>query len=433
MLLVAARPAARNRALLAAAAPALRRSYAAATGPSDTGFSTATATGVAIAAKDQPGAIGTLSFVIKAGSRYSTTPGIAHALERFAFQNTMSRSALRVTRESEYLGATFAPALSRDTIVLTADFLKEDLPYFFEVLSDVFARPHLARHELAEIVAPLLKLDSTAVTKDIVASVSEALHAAAFRRGLGLPLYAQPADSISATNVSAYKEAVYTKSNLAIVSAGIPLDSLVPLTQDFLEGAPAGTATAVEPAPFYAGESRVPSTIGNAIAIGYGGASAPEYAVLASILGGTSSLKWSTGTSLLAGTKAISTYTPYAGSGLFSIIASAGSVADTTTAASTAISALKSVASDLSAEDLKKGVAGAKFAALSSLDGKVGLSTAGLSLLTTGAVPTAAATISLYDAVTAEKVKAAAAAVLAKPAYAVAGKVSELPYIEELL
>ncbi|KAK7203467.1 processing/enhancing protein [Myxozyma melibiosi] len=404
----------------------------------DSGFASSTVEGVKLATKEVDTPISTLSFVVKAGSRYSTTPGVAHALERYAFQNTKTRSALRITRESEFLGASFSPSLSRDAIVLTAEFLKDDLAYFFEVLSDVFARPHLARHELAEVVGTLLKLDSTAAAADPSVAVTEALHLAAYRRGLGLPLYAQPSDSISATSVSDYKDIVYTKANLAIVGSGISLDKLSPLVADFLEDAPAGTDVPLPSSPFYAGDVRVPSTAGNAVALGYAtSSSAPEFAVLAALLGGTPSIKWSYGSSLLATAtqgKAVASLTPYAGSSLFKIIASAGSAEDTSAAAAAAASVLKSVASKpVSSDDLKKAIAQAKFAAVSPLEGKPGLTATGVSLLTTGAVPDTAAILSALDSVTAEKVKSAAEAVVSKVAVAAVGKVAELPYADELL
>ncbi|KAK9447280.1 Metalloenzyme, LuxS/M16 peptidase-like protein [Limtongia smithiae] len=422
----------------AVAASAARRSFASsAAAASDSGFATAAVDGVTLAAKEFPGPISTVSFVVKAGSRYATTSGVAHALQRFAFQNTKTRSALRITRESEFLGASLSSALSRDAIVLSADFLKADLPYFFEVLADVFSRPHLARHELSEIVGPLLKLDTTLAAKDPVFVATDAVLSAAYRKGLGLPLYAQPTDSISASTVAAYKDAVYTKANLAVVGSGVSVAELSSLATDFLEDAPAGVVSPTAPSTFYGGDIRVPSTYGNAVVIATP-APTPEYAVLAAILGGSSSIKWSYGTSLLGAATPGTAYAkvlPFAGSSLFTITASVpASATETSAAAVAAVAALKSVAaSGVDTEAVKKGIAASKFAALSAFEGKEGLVSTGLGLLSTGALPEIAAIASAFDGVTAAKVQSAAESIVkGKVAVSAVGKVTELPYADEL-
>lgn len=52
-------------------------------------------------------------------------------------QNTQRRSALRITRESELLGGQLNASHTREALVLEASFLREDLPYFAELLAEV--------------------------------------------------------------------------------------------------------------------------------------------------------------------------------------------------------------------------------------------------------------------------------------------------------
>ncbi|KAK9457153.1 Metalloenzyme, LuxS/M16 peptidase-like protein [Dipodascopsis uninucleata] len=402
---------------------------------SDIGFTTSTVDGIKIAAKDIGGPITTLSFVIKAGSRYSSTPGVAHALQRFAFQNTAERSGLRLTRESELQGATLTSTLGRDSIVLTARFLREDLPYFLEALSDVFARPNLARHELAEIVMPLMKLDTVTASKDALYLATEAAHSTAFRKGLGLPLLAQAYDSISASTIATYKEAVYTKANLAVIASGASLESVASLVPGYLQDVTAGSAIESS-VSFFGGDARVSTPAGNAAAIAFPTTPSPEVAVVSAILGGASSIKWSSGSSLLGaatGGKATSRVLSYANADLFTISVSAGSVSEVATTSKAAVDALKSIASGVTEDTLKKGVAAAKFGVLSSLEGTSGLAKIGSSLLTSGSIPSASSIISAFDGVSASKVKSAAEALLnGKKVYATAGNVSELPYSDEI-
>ena len=52
-------------------------------------------------------------------------------------QNTDKRSALRITREVELLGAKLMIYHSRENLVVGAKFMRDDLPYFVELLGDV--------------------------------------------------------------------------------------------------------------------------------------------------------------------------------------------------------------------------------------------------------------------------------------------------------
>lgn len=52
-------------------------------------------------------------------------------------QGTDRRSTLRIVRESELLGATLNAWHSRENLVLEAKFLRDDLPYFVELLGEV--------------------------------------------------------------------------------------------------------------------------------------------------------------------------------------------------------------------------------------------------------------------------------------------------------
>ena len=54
-------------------------------------------------------------------------------------QNTNKRTALRITRESELLGGQLQAYHTREAVVLQASFLREDLPYFTELLAEVIS------------------------------------------------------------------------------------------------------------------------------------------------------------------------------------------------------------------------------------------------------------------------------------------------------
>ena len=54
-------------------------------------------------------------------------------------QTTQRRTALRLARESELLGGQLRATHTREAIILEANFLREDLPYFTELLAEVIS------------------------------------------------------------------------------------------------------------------------------------------------------------------------------------------------------------------------------------------------------------------------------------------------------
>ena len=55
-------------------------------------------------------------------------------------QSTTRRSTLRITREAELLGGELHAYHSRENLVLRAKFLRQDLPYFTELLAEVITK-----------------------------------------------------------------------------------------------------------------------------------------------------------------------------------------------------------------------------------------------------------------------------------------------------
>ena len=103
-------------------------------------YNTGEAGGVKVASRDLPGPTTHLAVVAKAGTRFQPLPGFSEALEKFAFRNTYKRSALRITRESELLGGQLSAYHSRENLVISTKFLRDDLPYFAELLGEVVSQ-----------------------------------------------------------------------------------------------------------------------------------------------------------------------------------------------------------------------------------------------------------------------------------------------------
>jgi len=111
-------------------------------------YETGDAAGVKFASRDLPGPTTHLAVVARAGSRFQPLPGYSDGLEKFAFKNTHKRSALRITRESELLGGELSSYHSRENLVLSTKFLRDDLPYFTELLGEVISQTRFTRMPL---------------------------------------------------------------------------------------------------------------------------------------------------------------------------------------------------------------------------------------------------------------------------------------------
>ena len=103
-------------------------------------YETGEAAGVKFASRDLPGPTTHLAVVAKAGTRFQPLPGFSDGLEKFAFKSTEKRSALRITRESELLGGELTAYHSRENLLISAKFLRDDLPYFAELLGEVISQ-----------------------------------------------------------------------------------------------------------------------------------------------------------------------------------------------------------------------------------------------------------------------------------------------------
>ncbi|RPB15560.1 LuxS/MPP-like metallohydrolase [Morchella conica CCBAS932] len=407
-------------------------------------YSVADATGIKVTSRDDGGPTTSLAIVARGGSRYESAPGVAHALEKFAFKSTTKRSSLRLQRESELLGGTLSSSLSKENIVLRANFLRDDLPYFVEALGEVLTKTKYTPHEFDEEVSETIsyELHNHAHTASSIAL--ETAHNVAFHNGLGSPTVALTKKYLNDVTVPSYAASVYTRGNIAIVASGAPQAALEKWTKEFLADVPAGNGPSTTPAKYYGGENRVYTPVGNALTIAFPGSAGapkfqPEYTVLAYLLGGQSTIKWSTGSSLLSqttagiqGVSAVAKHSAYTDAGLLHITIS-GPASALKSAGTAAVKAINELA-NVKAEDVKKAIAQAKYDVLAAIeDRSIGLEVIGQAVIASGSAPQVADTVKGLEGVTLDAVKKAVKSILGgKATYAAVGDVHMLPYAEEL-
>ncbi|KAL6861034.1 ubiquinol-cytochrome-c reductase complex core protein 2 [Trichoderma novae-zelandiae] len=430
-----------------------RRGFAAAAAAPTGSYETADISGLKVASKDAHGPTTTLAVVAKAGTRYQPLPGLTYGLEQYAFKTTQRRSALRITRESELLGGQLTASHTREALVIEASFLRDDLPYFAELLAEVVSQTKYTTHEFHEEIERVLPFKKAAVNADVVGLALDNAHAVAFHSGLGAAL--NPSGQapfhkyVNEEYVSSFADVVYSKPNIAVVADGASGQNLSKWVDQFFKSVPAaarsGQTLKTEASKYYGGEQRTSHPAGNAVVIAFPGSdsagSKPEIEVLATLLGGQPTIKWTSGFSLLskatAGTPGLSVAASnqaYSDAGLLTIQLS-GAAASVRKAAEEAVKALKAIAAGtVSKEDVAKAVANAKFSLLEKAQTRgSSVLLAGTSLLHNGKVQDLAALAKSLDAVTADKLKTTAKALLdGKATVSTVGDLFVLPYAEEL-
>lgn len=392
-------------------------------------FSTAESAGVSVTARDDQRPVSQLSLVVKAGSRYQPAPGVARVLEKFAYRNTEERSALRLVRETELLGGQLSTQLNRENLVLTAKFLREDLPYFVKALGDVAKSTVFRPHELVEDVAPLTKLEYSIVRSskpDVVAM--EAAHEAVFRKGLGNSLYANlDVTPVTLDAVKTFGKEAYTKSNVKLVASGVVPDDLNDLVEKHFKHLSSGAALESPASTFYAGEARIPApeSTGDSVVLAFPVKPSPVNTVIANVLGAVNPVKWSVGHNPLAVAAAKSGATfkaqvhSYSDADLITITVNGDSTSVVRSGAQEVARVIKEAGASVNDDAVKRAVAQATFANLARSEVDI--------------VSAALAPAVDYSTIKTQDVKSALESLAkGKVALGAVGQVHELPYLDEL-
>ncbi|KJZ71130.1 Cytochrome b-c1 complex subunit 2 [Hirsutella minnesotensis 3608] len=419
-----------------------RRSYAAAAATG--AFETSDVSGLKVASRDAHGPTTKLAVIAKAGTRFQPLPGLT---------NTQRRSALRITRESELLGGQLNASHSREALVLEASFLREDLPYFTELLAEVVSMTKYTTHEFHEDVERVLSLKQAARSANVPALALDNAHAVAFHTGLGASLYPSKSTPykkyMNEEYIASFADVVYSKPNFAVVADGASSENLTHWVSQFFRDVPAspqsGQSLKLDASKYHGGEQRIDHAGGNSMVIAFPGSdstgSKPEMAVLAALLGGKSTVKWAPGFSLLSkatsglsGLSVSASNLAYSDAGLLAVQLS-GPASSVRKAAEETAKALKAVANgSISKEDVTKAVANAKFDALEKAQSRgPSMLLAGSGLVNSGKALDIASAANGIESVTADKLKSAAKTLLdGKATVSTVGDLFVLPYAEEL-
>ncbi|KAI9306194.1 Metalloenzyme, LuxS/M16 peptidase-like protein [Cunninghamella echinulata] len=396
--------------------------------------------GIKVASVEDASQTAGLSVVVNGGARLENgkNAGVAHYLKNYGFKNTTKRSAFRIAREAELVGAVLSSNLTHESLVFSAEFLKEDAELAAELLGDVVSNQKFQPHEFVDLKKQVVN-ESTAALSNPETIAIEAAHQTAFRTGLGNSIFARASNKVTNDTVKAFAAEAFTQGNITLVGTGLDLATVERLAS-FIQ-VPAGQSTFTA-SKYYGGESRIDTGAGSGhyiLAFEGAAANTSEYAatqVLQQALGGlqssplapVSGLFGQTVAKLTEGTQLKAFNYGYSDAGLFGVYVSAPSTDAASSAIAAAAEQLKALTQGLSAEDFQRAVAQAKFAAAASYNTRLDR------LETIGSQAVAAADVAAaFDKLAvADVIKVAQQVLKSKPTAVAVGDVYNLPHSDSI-
>jgi len=256
--------------------------------------------GLRVVSSDSGNGVASIALTFKAGSRFDVVPGTSHVAESLAFAATQHRSALKLHRDAEEIGATLKATGSREALAWTGEILRDGTDALTALLAEAATQPALKRWEVSEVAESLSA--SAATGAGPVATVLDGLHAAAFgaESPLGRSRVASPADyaAIDAGVLRAFLGDRVSSALGVLTAVNVDHADLVAAAEKHLLGnlgAGAPTAATTSPASVHIGGEAFTRVVGGgtahfgiALAAPAGGSkAAPALAVLRALLGST--------------------------------------------------------------------------------------------------------------------------------------------------
>ncbi|CAG7683959.1 unnamed protein product [Allacma fusca] len=397
-----------------------------------------TCNGIAVASVETNRPVSRLAVYIKAGSRYEQPDklGVVHALRLAAGSTTKQVTRIGIARNIDALGGNLTCTVGREHIAYTLEATRDKIGTLSKYLKEVSLNQAFKPWELQDNL-PRLKDDLASRPAEV--RVLEAVHKAAFRRGLGYGLYSPKfrAGSVTTEELQDYVRKNFVEAS--VVGVGLSLEE----TANFAATLNISSRDRqLCPTKFGGGEYRKNKGGDLAyVAIVAEGASLSDpkqsvaSAVAQRVLGSVSRAKRGVPAGKLASlngdSSAVNAITAnYTDGGLFGIFIAATSnvVGDATRKAVSVLRATTANDTDVSRakSSLKSDIA-------ATLDSEANLvEELGLRSLLTGRVNSVSEILQLVDSVTTADVNAILTKGGGKLALAAYGNIANVPYLDEL-
>lgn len=194
------------------------------------------ANGIVVASLENHSPVSRLAVYMHAGPRNEQPEeiGICHALRNAANLTTQGASAFGLVKNMQQMGANFTCTTTRENIVYNLECTRDKIDRAVDYLVDVTCKPVYFPWELSDS-SPQFHLDLGLFAENPQAQLSEALHQAAFRDGLGRSLYmpSYKIGSYTSEMLADYFLKNYTGSNMALVGVGIDHHTLGRMSSKF--------------------------------------------------------------------------------------------------------------------------------------------------------------------------------------------------------
>ncbi|XP_072549230.1 ubiquinol-cytochrome c reductase core protein 2a [Salminus brasiliensis] len=408
--------------------------------------------GLVVASLENYSPVSKIGVFVKAGSRYEPLEnlGVTHLLRLSGNLTTKGVSAFKITRGLEVLGSTLSVTSTREHMIYSLDFLRNDFDAVVEYLADVTTAFEFRPWEVSELTSRV-KIEKAVAEQCAQTSVLEMLHQAAYKNALSNSLYCPDyrVGKISGDNMREFVENNYKSARMALVGVGIKHSALRQVAEQYID-VHHGTGTPGDKAVYRGGELRVQNgdTLSHSLLACEGAASgtaeANAFSLLQHLLGVGPQVKRGSGiTSKLSQGIAKATTQPfdatafnisYSDSGLFGLytVAQAGSANEVIKAAVAQVDAVAKGA--VSEQDLVRAKSQLKTEYLMVLESSEGLlEEIGAQASSSGAYSSPDAVAKAIDSVTSSDViNAAKKFVNSKKTMASRGNLVNTPYVDEL-
>nr|XP_019957294.1 PREDICTED: cytochrome b-c1 complex subunit 2, mitochondrial-like [Paralichthys olivaceus] len=408
--------------------------------------------GLVIASLENYSPLSSVGVFVKAGSRYETVEnqGVSHVLRLAANLTNKGASAFKICRSVEALGGSLSVTSSRETMIYTADCLRDHLDSLLESLVNVTTAQEFRPWEVHDLTSRV-KLDKALAQQCPQIGVIEKLHEAAYKNTLSNSLYCPDhmVGRISPEQLQSFVEDNFITGKMALVGLGVKHSVLRQVGEGLLSTR-SGASAPVAKSVYRGGELRVQNNddlvhalIASEGAV-TGSAEANAFTVLQRILGAGPHVKRGSNiTSQLSQGIAKATTQPfdatafnasYSDSGLFGVytIAQAASAGEVIKAA---IAQVRSVAEgNVSEADITTAKNQVKADYLMSIESSECLmEEIGAQVLNTAAYHLPDTVLQAIDAVTQDDVvKAAKKFVDGKKTMAASGHLVNTPFVDEV-
>jgi len=409
------------------------------------------ANGAVVASVDNGSTLSRIGIAYSAGSRNETYSGqgSTHLLRAVSDLSTKDCSSLKLVKQLQQHGASLSCTTSRESIIYSLDCLRND-NVSPSLLASAATAPALNPWEFDNAKQQMM-FDLSLFSNQPNQVVTEALHKAAYRKGLGNSLFAPlyKIASLSTDDLSAFISNNFTTSRMAVVGVAVDHDDLVRYASNLQ--VTLGSGAAAEATKYYGGEVRVETEsqlVYAALAtegVSASSADALAVAVLQQIMGTGPYIKYSAG---LAGSKVAQAAAKaaslphsascfnasYSDNGLFGFVV-AGQSSEMGKILKSVVSAFSDATKGaFSAEDVQRGKNQLKAALLMDNEATDSLLATLAESSLQGNVTDLDAVSKAIDALTPADIASAAKKVVnGKPSMAAVGDLSSTPFLEDLL